>query len=162
MFGIHQRLQCFQSQQITRRLPPEQIANISRILSHFRGTVANTWVFSGGRSEKLAFAISLTTALRNSDWKTNGVTTRLTPLPLKSVIVRWRPNSKAREAAEALMDALSQSCVAVVSGGAFTDNGDFGGTIVFGAAPSSEPPDDIFGPRPLPDADVSILVGEAF
>jgi hypothetical protein len=126
---------------------------------------ANVWVSSGGRQEKIEFAVPLDAALRDAHWKTNGVTTRLmsVPIPTKFVIVRWREGAKTSEAAKALMNALSEKCITAASGGSFTDNGDFWPTVFVGPKPPEfSEADTIFGPQPLPNADISIAVGEAF
>ncbi len=61
------------------------------------------------------------------------------------------------------MNALSEACITVASNGSFTDNGDFGPIVFVGPKPPGfSESDTIFGPPPLPNTDISVLVGEAF
>src|SRR5258707_750404 len=76
------KLECTQSQLSRRHFTKEQRAALVANLKPFSGMAANVWIFSGGRPEKIAFAVDLSSVLRDAGWQTHGVSTRMIPKPM--------------------------------------------------------------------------------
>jgi hypothetical protein len=161
-------VECVQTQISRRHFTPEQRSRLVSKLALAPNTVANVWVFSGGRVEKTEFSVTLVDVFREAKWKTNGVTTRMTPVPypFRHVAVRESAGSNTiiDSALNALVGELNLDCITAFAMPPFTDNGDFGTTR--GVDKSGSHLDtsqaNIFGPPPLQNPNISMMIGDAF
>ncbi|HEV2301823.1 MAG TPA: hypothetical protein VGR91_09665 [Stellaceae bacterium] len=162
------KIECAQSEMTSRHLTPNQQKTLVDVLSPFRNSTVNIWVFSGGRGlEKVGFAVALVGVFRRAGWKTNGVSTQILPAasPAPNVTIRYRANilKNEKDTATELVKLLNSYCIkSFVSMTPFINNGDFGRTIRLDKAGEHLAPENIFGPKPLKHPDFSILVGEIF
>jgi hypothetical protein len=165
--GKIERVSCRQSQTGHRHFTKEQRTSLVMDLRPFSGIVANVWIFSGGSPEKLRFAVDLYRTLKDAGWITNGVSTRMIGSSMATgfVVIRQRESDDSRisSAAKTLTDKLNLDCIdADLSSVRFSDNGEFG-QIVFvdDKRQHVAANQQIFGPQPLKNADISLLVGDA-
>jgi hypothetical protein len=169
-------VECVQSQIPGRYFNPAQRDRLQTKLAEFPGVVVNVWRFTGTAGnperlntlkEKISIATALVDVFKAAHWRNDGVTVRLFPFPdafrFITVMQRAGSDTSIDMAVKVLSEELNADCITAYVSTPFTNNGDYGQTNFIDKSgqhlDTIQP--DIVSVRPLPNADISIMVGDA-